>query len=432
MGTGEKRGNGAPLGKRTVSALLVMGFFGQVAWTIENMYFNVFLYNAILPDTGLIAWMVALSAVVATLTTLFMGALSDRLGRRKAFIVGGYLLWGLSILAFRFISPGNAALMEGARRAALLVVLLDCVMTFFGSTANDAAFNAWVTEVTVPGNRGRAQGILGMLPLLSMLAVFGALDPLTQAGRWGDFFLAVGLATLLAGLLGLFLVKEPEVPRVKEPYLPVLAYGFKPAVIKGNKALYLALLGLLVHGIAAQAYMPYLIIYIQAYLGISDYALILAVVLLGAAGLTLLSGPLMDRFGKARVAIPAVLLGLVGLAGMFLARSGPGLMLAGVMMMGGSLVAAAGLNGLVQDGIPGGMAGRFQGVRMIFSVMLPMVIGPALGNAAIRGSAQTYVELGQTKQVPAPAIFLAGAAALVLLLPLLFRLKKGGGAGKPG
>ena len=83
------------LGGRTWAALLTFGLFGQIAWVIENMYFNVFLYNTISGDTSMIAAMVAWSAVTATVTTLVMGALSDRLGRRKAFIVAGYLLWGV-------------------------------------------------------------------------------------------------------------------------------------------------------------------------------------------------------------------------------------------------------------------------------------------------------------------------------------------------
>ena len=56
---------------------------------------------------------------------------------------GGYLLWGLSTLSFGFITVENAArwfpAANAAHAAALLVVVMDCVMTFFGSTANDAA-----------------------------------------------------------------------------------------------------------------------------------------------------------------------------------------------------------------------------------------------------------------------------------------------------
>src|SRR5690606_40395869 len=68
----------------------------------------------------------------------------------------------------------------------------DLIMTVFGSGANDAAFNAWVTESTTSRNRGRVDGVLAVMPLLSMLVVFGALDGLTQAGEWGLFFGIVG------------------------------------------------------------------------------------------------------------------------------------------------------------------------------------------------------------------------------------------------
>ena len=57
------------LGARKWTALILIGLFGQFAWTIENMYFNVFLYNTISTDPGYIAAMVGWSAAAATLTT---------------------------------------------------------------------------------------------------------------------------------------------------------------------------------------------------------------------------------------------------------------------------------------------------------------------------------------------------------------------------
>ena len=97
------------LGARKWAVLILVGLFGQFAWTIENMYFNVFLYNTISTDPRYISAMVGASAVVATLTTLLMGALSDRLGKRRAFIALGYILWGFSTAAFGLITPENAA-----------------------------------------------------------------------------------------------------------------------------------------------------------------------------------------------------------------------------------------------------------------------------------------------------------------------------------
>ena len=91
------------LGGRFWLALTVFSLVGQVAWVVENMYFNVFIYKMFHATAAQISLMVAASAVVATLTTILIGALSDRVGRRKIFICVGYLLWGISILSFALI-----------------------------------------------------------------------------------------------------------------------------------------------------------------------------------------------------------------------------------------------------------------------------------------------------------------------------------------
>ena len=61
------------------------------------------------------------------------------------------------------------------------------------------------------------------------------------------------------------------------------------------------------------------------------------------------------------------------------------------------------------------MAGRFQGVRIIFQVLIPMVTGPYLGVLAIRSTGMTYEDLGVVKEVPTPGIFLMAAAILLLI-----------------
>ena len=89
--------------KRFYLALVIFGLVGQIAWVVENMYLNVFMYRMFHASAGEIAAMVSASAVTATLTTMLIGALSDKLGRRKVFICGGYLLWGISILGFALL-----------------------------------------------------------------------------------------------------------------------------------------------------------------------------------------------------------------------------------------------------------------------------------------------------------------------------------------
>ena len=91
------------LGKKFWVALVLFGLIGQVAWVVENMYLNVFLYKMFRASAADISRMVSASAVAATVTTILMGALTDRVGKRKIFICGGYIVWGITILSFGLV-----------------------------------------------------------------------------------------------------------------------------------------------------------------------------------------------------------------------------------------------------------------------------------------------------------------------------------------
>ena len=107
---------------------------GQVAWNIENMYFNTFLYNSVyanaseaamagsMAPTTAISRMVALSAIAAVLTTFIMGTLSEKMKNRKAFISFGYIAWGIITALFGFITKDNVANIFGLSDAVKIVI----------------------------------------------------------------------------------------------------------------------------------------------------------------------------------------------------------------------------------------------------------------------------------------------------------------------
>jgi MFS family permease len=371
--------------------------------------------------------MVAASAVVATLTTLLMGMASDKAGKRRPFIAFGYIVWGLSIMSFALISKENTARLFPAANAVtmtvVLIVVMDCVMTFFGSTANDAAFNAWVTDITVPETRGRAEGVLGALPLLARLIVFGGLDGITQRGDWALFYMLIGGLVSLGGLLGLFLLKDkPGLAMEKTDLL----YGFRPGVIKANKQLYRMLVLMGIYCTAQQVFFPYMIIYLEYYLGIRDYAVLLGAVLTLAAAASILGGRLVDKYGKRRFfylsgAIFTAGLVLVYLHGVFLKEAG-GLPLLGVfavIMLGGSLLLSLVINAAVRDYTPEAQRGHFNGIRMIFFVLIPMVAGPFIGARIIKSGPVYLDEFGAAQIIPNAGIFLGAAlVALLMFVPM--------------
>lgn len=408
----------ARLTARTWVTVVVLGLVGQLAWTVENMYLNVFVYDTITADPTVIATLVAASAVAATLATMLVGAWSDRARTRRPFIAVGYVLWGLTTATFGFVQPAagaDAAFAVGT--AVVAIVALDCVMSFFGSGANDAAFNAWVTESTAPSNRGRVDGVLAVMPLIGMLVVFGALDGLTRAGQWMLFFGIVGLATAVVGVVAWFLVRDPErIESAQGAYLASVVHGLRPSTIGSNPRLYLLLAAYAVVGTSTQVFIPYLIIYIQRYLRIDGYAIVLGSVLILASIASVLGGRVIDRVGKVRAILPAVAILVMGLIAMFLVRDMLAVIVAGTVMMAGFMLSIAAISASVRDATPADRVGMVQGLRMIAAVLIPMVAGPFIGAAVIVGAAETYVDLGVVKQVPTPWIFPAAAVVAVLVV----------------
>ena len=421
------------LGVRKWLSFIVAGLIGQLAWAIENNYLNVYVFDCT-ENSIYITYMTAFSAVAATITTLFMGALSDRLGKRKLFISGGYIIWGISIVLFAFLDPrkpynfvAHSALMAGT-----MIVIMDCVMTFFGSTANDAAFNAFVTDNTQPSNRGKVESVLSILPLVAMIAVVllqGMLVGEKKPGvelDWLWFFVVFGGITTLSGIALLFLLpKDNIVANKDEPYLKNIIHGFRPSVIKSRPQLYWALTAFMIFNIAIQIFMPYFMVYLQDILGF-DLVGVAGPVLGVACILTVLFGFFMEKIGKYKLIFSALVATVIGGLLLFFFKDQVGVIIGGIILMTGYLVSTAVLGTKVRDYTPEKETGLFQGVRMVFVVMIPMVTGPFIGRGVsyINGTmgSDSY---GQPTILPNEYIFLFTAVTIVLVvIPLIFLIKK--------
>ncbi len=412
--------------------LVIFSLVGQIAWVVENMYLNVFIYRMFHASAEAISLMVAASAVAATLTTVFIGALSDKIGRRKLFICGGYILWGVSIMAFALLrldvlTSLVPATVSAASVGVSLTILLDCVMTFFGSSANDAAFNAWLTEATDEAGRGAAEGVNAMMPLVAILAVFGgfmAFD-LSLPTSWTAIFLIIGIAVLLIGVSGLLLMRETAVKRPEnEKYLANIVYGFRPSVVRKNAPLYWTLAAFAVFGISIQIFMPYLILYYDVTLQLDNYVLIMAPAVIVASAFTAVYGRVYDRVGFARSLFPAMGLLCAGYVLLFASTNVPLVFIGSLLMMSGYLGGAAVFGARIRDCTPHGKAGMFQGLRIVGQVLIPGVVGPAIGAAVLQNAATVLNDDGTTSFVPNNTIFLAALIAAVVLLPLIRFCKK--------
>ena len=439
------------LSKRIWLNICVFSFMGGLAWNIENMYFNTFLYdsiyggasanalaNVMVPTTA-ISRMVALSAITAVVTTFIMGTLSEKMKKRKVFISVGYIIWGIITAAFGFISKDVIAktlgISDEVKVLAItvwVVIIMDMVMTFMGSTSNDSAFNAWLNDVTNPLVRPKVETALMFVGLFSMLAVMG-LGSVAQSGAmsYSTFFLILGAIVTLSGVMGLFSLEDPKIKgeKTNTSYWSDLFYGFRPSVIKENANLYLVLTALCIYNVAIQVFFPYLFVYLGNVIvpnAVFDVKTIIvavvAVAALAAGVIGMLKASDKKRFAANIVTIVLFIVGL------FILSTSTNII---VVLIGivptliGYVVLQIQLVATMRDFIPEDKVGLFQGIRMIFVVLIPMIVGPALGDIACRSSNITIVEYGVEKLVPSTSMFFyAAIVAIFVLVPMLILAKK--------
>ena len=439
------------LSKRIWFNIILFSFMGGVAWNLENMYFNTFLYGSIyegvsaealagvMAPTTAISRMVALSAVTAVVTTFIMGTLSEKMKKRKVFISVGYIIWGIITAAFGFISKENVATIFGLSDEVKIlafsiwaVIIMDMIMTFMGSTSNDSAFNAWVTDVTNPVIRPKVETALLFVGLVAMVAVMGV-GSLAQGGvvSYKNFFLGLGIVVAICGVAGLFTLEEPKIKgeKTNSNYWSDLFYGFRPSVVKENSKLYLALAAVCLYSISVQVFFPYLFVYLEKVIlpgAVFDTKTIIVAILAVAA---LIAGIIVilkiANKNKLKAFIPTILLFIIGL---FILSTSTNMI---VVLIGiaptliGYVVLQIQLSAAVRDFIPEDKVGLFQGIRMIFAVLIPMVVGPMIGDIACRISNLTIVEYGVEKLVPSTSMFLfAAIVAVFVFAPIILLSKK--------
>lgn len=411
--------------------MAALAITGQIAWAVENSWFNTFVFDTITPDPRPVAWMVAGSAITATLATLLMGTLSDRSrsrwGRRRPFILFGYILWGLSTILFPTV-----AYIQATSLAVVMVVVADSVMTFFGSTANDAAFNAWTTDIASSDQRGRVEGVLNLSVFLAQIVAMVAAGMLIDKVGYFTFFYLLGAIVLLTGVVAGSLLKDAPLPEErghKVSFWSEFSQLFDVNTFRQNRELFILMLFIMVSSIGMQVSFPYLIVYLENFIGISksEFSIIGGAVMVGSALVAIPFGILADKWNKkVMIAIGVIVSSLGGIL-LSLARSIPMLAVTGFLWQAFAVAISIASVAWLKDLLPEQNRGKFLGIRMVFWIAIPMVVGPGIGSALIRTYGIATTLNGQAGFIPVPIIFQVGSMiALLALIPLVFiRRQKG-------
>jgi MFS family permease len=427
-----------PLGTKVWLSFIIFGLIGQLTWAVENSYFSTYIQQTITAESWATSATVIFSAIFAAGATILGGAIMDRIGKRRLFVCLGYFVWGLITMAFALF--GNQAYTEDAKSITLIViafVAMDSIMSFVGSISNDAAFSAWVTDVTDITNRAFVDTIGAIFPLIAMIVILVGFSGMTTSGNWAMFFAVLGAIPAVAGLLGLFFFKDsPNLkPKKDSSYWQQIGYGFKLANIKENKMIYICFLAAMFSSIGMQCWLPYMISIIVDTMQIG-YAVPLVVVILASAGLSLAAGKLMDKYGKNSFYYSVALIGAIGGVIAYCTKYVQGqstpttvlLIIGGTLVMASSLMMGGLFNATARDYMPEGRAGCYQGIKMIMVIMMPMILGSfiaplIISTVALEPTAEfiaTHPTYATSYLYPHELFLWDGIITLLVLIPAYF------------
>jgi len=219
-------------------------------------------------------------------------------------------------------------------------------------------------------------------------------------------------------------VKDNCAPPSDSGYLYNVTYGFRPSTVRENKDLYFHLLGFIMFNICIQIFMPYLILYYEVSLGMTNYVFIMAPAIILAAVVTAFWGKVYDKKGFGFSSFIALAWFIAGCALLCIFRATVPVFIGSLFMMSGYLAGMAVFGARIRDLTPEGKAGMLQGVRIFSQVLIPGVVGPFIGKTVLANADMVLNGDGTSSFVPNANIFLAALVVAVLLMIFLAASKR--------
>lgn len=196
---------------------------------------------------------------------------------------------------------------------------------------------------------------------------------------------------------------------------------FNWRIVRGNRELFWVFLVTTVYFIGFNVHFPYITIYFVNYLGY-DYGMtgaIQGVGFLAASLMTIPAAKFIDRGHPTEVILAVLSFNTAGLILVSLSQALP-VLLAGVFGAGvGYILVLQSLTAWMKNLYPEHQRGQFEGIKQIFFVCVPMIVGPAIATQVINRLGVEMVVNGAAGMVPQPNLFAISAALTALtLLPL--------------
>ena len=169
--------------------------------------------------------------------------------------------------------------------------------------------------------------------------------------------------------------------------------------------------------------MPYLIIYYEVALALENYVLIMAPAIIIAGGVTAVYGRYYDKVGFVGAIVPSLACLMLGYVVLAIFTNVALVFIGSLFMMTGYLTGMAVFGAMIRDYTPSGKAGAFQGLRIVGQVLVPGIIGPAIGAAVLANADVIIGGDGTQSFIPNQNIFIAALVASVFAFALVFVIR---------
>ncbi len=427
---------------------IVLCLCGQLCWNVENQWFNTFLYRKITMDVSYVTAMVIISASLTTISTFIFGALSDRRGQRKKMMGIGYILWGIATIGVGLCEfmVGEGSTASQIMFAASMVVVLDGVMSFIGSIAYDSTFNAWTNDHTTEKNKGFIGTIYGIMPVIATIlgtVIGGAIIGTGDGQNYQLLFGLMGGFVIVCGVLTLIFVKDKKdlKPQIDGSLWKqaTTAFRFKELKKMPNiKEMLLAGAVICVYFISFNFYFVHLGNWAIYRLGFDEFqfGLVEGISMVFGIILAFPASKLIDKDKIPLVCLIGLVVSIIGLLLVFFfikdasdvngaAALHPKniIMIIACFFFGtGEILMTEACMIWVRGLFPEEKRGQFEGIRSIFFVWLPMLIGTLCGDAIIRAfGTQEPDAYGMAVNIPPSELFLwASFVVFATFIPLFF------------
>lgn len=414
-----------------------IGLIGQIGWNIEGTWFNTFVYEKIDKNPSIITPMLIMSAFATTVSIFLFGTLTDRTGKRRNLVSTGFVIWGILTACFgltQFIAKSNLML------AIVSIVIMDMLLSFFGSMSTDVGYSTWLTDIMNESNSGQIGGAIAVQVLLGQLlgTVIGGY--LVGSGNnYIRLFIVIGTLLSFFGMVSVFLFdkKDDAKPSVKGTYSQQLSSVFNFKNLLKNKELLWINLAVSVFFVGFNIYFPHLGNFLTQYLGYSadQMGIIEALPMILAMLVTMPVSKYINKNKFVEVSLLSIIVGVIGNLIMFSVtpetvdtkKTFNIMIFTGILLVGISyVIMLQATKTWTKNLFPKETKGQYEGLWAIAYAFIPMLFGSNIGEWVVKNSGEALLNegIGRYEYIPNGNVFLVGVIISTFsIIPIIITKK---------